>query len=172
MQLFVYHYSYILIPPTGSTPVFSYPNATLLAVPCEKIDNSVILSLSLFDLFNSLITSDVVLTKFMATPFFFAQLEKVDNSECAINLYGWNYLALISANTQTPRIRRIYSVDGEWNPFKEWVTTISLLLVISSLANVYNILEKSKEIGNYFWGFFCFIAPYCISWLFEKASFS
>ena len=100
------------------------------------------------------------------------QSKKMDNSECAINLYGWNYLALISANTQTPRIRRIYSVDGEWNPFKEWVTTISLLLVISSLANVYNILEKSKEIGNYFWGFFCFIAPYCISWLFEKASFS
>ena len=96
----------------------------------------------------------------------------MDNSECAINLYGWNYLALISANTQTPRIRRIYSVDGEWNPFKEWVTTISLLLVISLLAKVYNILEKSKEIGNYFWDFFCFIALYCISWLFEKASFS
>ena len=96
----------------------------------------------------------------------------MDNSECAINLYGWNYLALISANTQTPRIRRIYSIDGEWNPFKEWVTTISLLLVISLLAKVYNILEKSKEIGNYFWDFFCFIALYCISWLFEKASFS
>ena len=78
----------------------------------------------------------------------------MDNSECEINLYGWNYLALISANTQTPRIRRIYSVDGEWNPFKEWVTTISLLLVISLLAKVYNILEKSKEIGNYFWDFF------------------
>ena len=95
----------------------------------------------------------------------------MDNSECAINLYGWNYLALISANTQTPRIGRIYSVDGEWNPFKEWVKTISLLLVISLLAKVYNILEKSKEIGNYFWDFFCFIALYCISWPFERILF-
>ena len=90
------------------------------------------------------------------------QSKKMDNSECAINLYGWNYLALISANTQMPRIGRIYSVDGEGIPFKEWVTTISLLLVISLLAKIYNILEKSKEIENYFWGFFSFIASCCI----------
>ena len=71
-----------------------------------------------------------------------------------IKFYGWNYVVLISASSQTSRKRRIYSVDGEWNPFKEWVTTISLLLVIPSLANVYNILEKSKEIGIYFWRLF------------------
>ena len=82
---------------------------------------------------------------------------------CVINSHHWSKLSIVldlhdnphrwlhARHSLSPCARYRHRTNARINAVVvhcKWVT--------STLANVYNILEKSKEIGNYFWGF-CFI---------------